>query len=81
MRSPARGDSRTSKARPTLRAIIADGRWPAFGAHYLRVRRRDFETRLAGRLRAAVLQGRVPSDVPSNFGVSPATSEVLPAAA
>jgi DNA-directed RNA polymerase subunit RPC12/RpoP len=64
-----------------LRSIIADGRWPAFRAYYLRSRYKKFDEGLAPRLREAVAQGRIGSDVLVMFGVSAATEEVLEVAA
>lgn len=69
------------EGKATLRAIIADGRWPRFRDHYLRTRREKFAAGLETRLRAAVAQGRIQSNVLSTFGVSAANQEPLAAAA
>lgn len=69
------------EGKATLRAIIADGRWPAFREHYLRTRQDKFDDGLALRLRDAVAQGRLSSDALHKFGVSAATEEALAAAA
>lgn len=69
------------EGKATLRAIIADGRWPIFREHYLRARQHEFERQLAGRLRHAVVQGRLSSDCLDNLGASAPTSEALAAAA
>jgi histone H3/H4 len=63
-----------------LRAIIADGRWPAFRAHYLHARAQAFETGLAQRLHDAVAQGRLRADVLQTFGLA-GTKEEFAAAA
>lgn len=60
-----RGENLEGKA--TLRAIIADGRWPAFRAYYLRARRRAFQAGLEQRLTEAVAQGRLRSDALADF--------------
>lgn len=65
------------EGKATLRAIIADGRWPAFREHYLRSRRAKFDVDLAQRLRDAVAQGRLRSDALGKFGVSAANQEPL----
>lgn len=69
------------EGKATLRAIIADGRWPVFREYYLRTRREQFAASLAQRLRDAVAQGRIRSDVLTRFGVSAASQEPLAAAA
>lgn len=73
-----RGENLEGKA--TLRAIIADGRWPAFREHYLRARGQAFEAALARRLRDAVAQRRLDSHILPKFGLS-AETEVGTAAA
>ena len=47
------------EGKATLRAMIADGRWPGFREHYLRAGRERFAEQLEQRLRAAVQQGRL----------------------
>lgn len=69
------------EGKATLRAIIADGRWPVFREHYMRTRREQFAAGLAQRLRDAVAQGRIGSDTLTRFGVSAASQEPLAAAA
>jgi hypothetical protein len=64
-----------------LRAIIADGRWPSFRAHYLRTRRECFDTQLAERLRAAVEAGRLRPDDLTKLGIDSVASEVRAKAA
>lgn len=69
------------EGKATLRAIIADGRWPAFRAYYLRSCRQTSRQDLERRLRDAVAEGRIRSDVLANFGLSAASPEVIAAAA
>ena len=71
----------TLEGKAILRSIIADGRWPAFRAHYLRSRHKKFDEGLALRLREAVAQGRIGSDVLVKFGLSAATEEAPAVAA
>jgi len=63
------------EGKATLRAIIADGRWPAFREHYLGVQRQRFACDLDLRLRTAVAQGRLRPDCLNSFGVQPTAPE------
>ena len=78
---PGAWNEQNLEGKATLRAIIADGRWPKFRTYYLRVCGQDFAQGLDRRLRAAVADGRIRSDVLANFGLRTASSEVPAAAA
>ncbi len=80
---PGAWNEKNLEGKATLRAIIADGRWPAFRAYYLRSRRHEFAQGLERRLRDAVAEGRIRSDVLPKFGFYAASPspEVTAAAA
>ena len=60
----------------TLRAIIADGRWPSFGAHLLDQHRTSFEKDLIVRLGQAVKHGRLSHSQVAKLGIQlPATAD------
>ena len=78
---PGAWNEQNLEGKATLRAIIADGRWPAFRAYYVRACRQRFARDLERRLRDAVAEGRIHSDVLANFGLRDASPEVPAVAA
>jgi hypothetical protein len=78
---PGAWNQNNLEGKATLRAIIADGRWPSFREHYLRIRHDDFNRNLALRLRTAVAEGRLHADCLSRFKLGTTDVEVPAAAA
>jgi len=60
----------------TLRAIIADGRWPAFRAHVIDQHRSHFEQQLRARLSYAVHEGRLSMQQVEDLGISTSSTAV-----
>jgi hypothetical protein len=58
-RTPGAWREENIEGKATLRAIIADGRWPEFHADYLRQRARSFTARFYAETAAAVAEGRL----------------------
>jgi len=70
------------EGKATLRAIVAEGSWETFRAHFLDKSRTDFERGLRQRIQQAVAQGRITDHQATKIlGQENATTEVLEQAA
>ena len=70
------------EGKATLRAIVAEGSWETFRAHFLEKMRTSFERELRQRVQQAVREGRLSGEQADKImGEAPATTEVLDPAA
>jgi hypothetical protein len=70
------------EGKATLRAIVAEGSWETFRAHFLDKSRTDFECGLRQRIQQVVVEGRMTDDQATKIlGQENATTEVLEQAA
>lgn len=70
---PATWRTENLEGKATLRAIIADGRWPAFQAHFLRQTQRGFREGIDPRIRRAIAEKRLAPDILQKLGLEAPT--------